>query len=437
MSLHQSGGLPFFMDSSHLVTLAVIALCVIMSAYFSATETAYSSLSRVRMKNMASDGNKRAALVLRQSENYDKLISTILIGNNIVNILATSLATVFFMSLFPKTGATISTIVMTLVILIFGEISPKSIAKDVPERFSMFSAPLMNVLLTILAPLNFIFSQWKKLLTVVFKIPESHGITEDELLTIVDEAQDGGGIDHEEGAMIRSVIEFNDLEVADICTPRVDVCAIDIETSKDEILDTFRESGFSRLIVYQDSIDNVVGVLHEKDFYNNVIHENKPLETAIQKPFFVPSTMDISKLLRQLQSRRSHIAIVSDDFGGMMGIVTMEDIIEELIGEIWDEHDEIINEITQIDENSWQVDCGMRAEKLFEHFEIENAPEDVSTVSGWILDSFGFIPQCGDSFTFGNLEITVTETDGQRLRYAVVKNIANIDDKPKTEEVTA
>lgn len=178
-------------------------------------------------------------------------------------------------------------------------------------------------------------------------------------------------------------------------------------------------------------------MLHEKDFYNNVIHENKPLETAIQKPFFVPSTMDISKLLRQLQSRRSHIAIVSDDFGGMMGIVTMEDIIEELIGEIWDEHDEIINEITQIDENSWQVDCGMRAEKLFEHFEIENAPEDVSTVSGWILDSFGFIPQCGDSFTFGNLEITVTETDGQRLRYAVVKNIANIDDKPKTEEVTA
>lgn len=303
------------MDSSHLVTLAVIAFCVLMSAYFSATETAYSSLSRVRMKNMASDGNKRAALVLRQSENYDKLISTILIGNNIVNILATSLATVFFMQLFPLTGATISTVVMTLVILIFGEISPKSIAKDVPERFSMFSAPLLNVLLKILAPLNFIFSQWKRLLTVVFKIPESHGITEDELLTIVDEAQDGGGIDHEEGAMIRSVIEFNDLEVADICTPRVDVCALDIQTPKNEILDIFRQSGFSRLIVY-------------------------------------------------------------------------------------------------------------------------NAPEDVSTVSGWILDSFGFIPQCGDSFTFNNLEITVTETDGQRLRYAVVKTITPANET-ETEEVTA
>ncbi len=275
--------------------LGIIVLCVILSAYFSATETAYSSLNRVRMKNIAADGNKRASLVLRQSESYDKLISTILIGSNIVNILATSLATVFFLKLLPYAGATVSTVVMTLVILIFGEISPKSLAKDAPEQFSMFSAPFLNVLLKILAPLNFIFTQWKRLLTHIFKIPESQGITEDELLTIVDEAQDGGGINHEEGALIRSAIEFNDLEAEDICTPRVDVCAVPLDASHDKILETFRESGFSRLLVYQDSIDTVVGIIHEKDFYNQVLYGGQTVSSILQEPYFIPPSMEISR----------------------------------------------------------------------------------------------------------------------------------------------
>lgn len=417
------------MDSGHLanltsgdfITLGVIVLCVAFSAYFSATETAYSSLNRVRMKNLAADGNKRAALVMRQSESYDKLISTILIGNNIVNILATSLATVFFIKLLPRAGATVSTVVMTLVILIFGEISPKSLAKDVPERFSMFSAPFLNVLLKILAPLNFIFSQWKRLLTHIFKIPESQGITEDELLTIVDEAQVGGGINHEEGALIRSAIEFNDLEAEEICTPRVDVCAISIDTPNEQIQQTFRESSFSRLLVYRDNIDTVVGVLHEKDFHNQVLHAGQPLASVLQEPFFIPPSMEIPKLLRALQTRRLHIAVVTDDYGGTLGIVTMEDIIEELVGEIWDEHDVITNDITPLEENTYRVACGMRLDKLFEYFGLGDAPEDVSTVSGWILDWFDYIPRTGESFTYENLTVTVTETDGQRLTYATVK----------------
>ncbi len=429
------------MDSGHLanltsadfVMLGIIVLCVILSAYFSATETAYSSLNRVRMKNIAADGNKRASLVLRQSESYDKLISTILIGNNIVNILATSLATVFFLKLLPYAGATVSTVVMTLVILIFGEISPKSLAKDAPEQFSMFSAPFLNVLLKILAPLNFIFTQWKRLLTHIFKIPESQGITEDELLTIVDEAQDGGGINHEEGALIRSAIEFNDLEAEDICTPRVDVCAVPLDASHDKILETFRESGFSRLLVYQDSIDTVVGVIHEKDFYNQVLYGGQTVSSILQEPYFIPPSMEISKLLRALQTKRRHIAIVTDDFGGTLGVVTMEDIIEELVGEIWDEHDVITNDITPLEDHTFRVACGMRLDKLFEYFDLGDAPEDIATVSGWISDSFGYIPRMGESFVYENLTVTVTETDGQRLTYATVQvapQQAPADDEP-------
>jgi putative hemolysin len=410
------------MDSSHLIPIAIIILCVLMSAYFSATETAYSSLSRVRIKNLAADGNRRAALVLRQSESYDKLISTILIGNNIVNILATSLATLLFIDVLGDTGATVSTIVMTIVILIFGEISPKSIAKDVPESFSMFSAPFLNILLKLLAPLNFLFTGWKKLLTSLFHIPASQGITEDELLTIVDEAQDDGGIDHEEGELIRSAIEFNDLDVTDVLTPRVDVEAIPENATNEEIMEVFRANSYSRLPVYRDNMDTIVGVIHEKDFYTRMLYGGEPLSAILQPPFFIPPSMQISRLLRELQTRQSHMAIVTDDFGGTVGIVTMEDVIEELVGEIWDEHDEVVSEIVPLSDTTCRVDCSTRLDKLFEYFQLDNVPEDISTVSGWILESFGYIPQPGEQFTYENLTVTVTETDGRRLLYATVES---------------
>ena len=237
----------------------IIAICLIMSAYFSATETAFLSLNRIRMKNMADKGNKRAALVLELEEKYDNLLSTILIGNNIVNILSSSLATILFVKMLGDAkGASVSTIVTTVLVLIFGEISPKSIAKESPDKFALFSAPIIAVLVKILTPVNFVFAQWKKLLSHIFKSEEETGITEEELLTIVDEAQAGGGIGEDERVLIRSAIEFDELEAVDIYTPRIDIVGIPVDMSKDEIAKIFADTGYSRLPVYEENIDQII-----------------------------------------------------------------------------------------------------------------------------------------------------------------------------------
>ena len=276
------------MDSSHIVPIIAIVLLIVFSAYFSATETAFSSLNRIRLKNMASDGNKRAQLTLKIADQYDRLLSTILIGNNIVNICSTSIATVVFIAwLGPSIGPTASTVIMTIVVLIFGEISPKSLAKESPERFAMFSAPILRIFLTILAPLNFLFSQWKRLLSHFFPSDAETGITEDELLTIVDEATSDGTFDEQESDLISSAIEFNDLDVIDVFTPRVSVCGIEDTATNDEISAVFRETGFSRLPVYHDNIDHIVGILHEKDFYNHVIAEQQPVAAVLQAPLYI------------------------------------------------------------------------------------------------------------------------------------------------------
>ncbi len=253
------------------VSIAIIILCIIMSAYFSATETAFSSLNRIKLKNMAEKGNDRAALVLRLSENYDMLLSTILIGNNIVNIASASLATMIFIRLLGEdSGPSISTLVTTIVVLIFGEISPKSIAKESPERFAMFSAPLLRVLIFCLTPLNILFRQWKRLLSAVFKTKDDDSITEEELLTIVDEAQQGGGIDEQEGDLIRNAIEFSELEACEIMTPRPDIVGVPTDAAKLAVSKIFSDSGFSRLPVYQNDMDHIVGVIYQKDLIRHM-----------------------------------------------------------------------------------------------------------------------------------------------------------------------
>ena len=330
------------MDSSQIPMILAIVLLIVGSAYFSATETAFSSLNRIRMKNMAADGNKRAQLTLDLAEQYDRLLSTILIGNNIVNICSTSIATVLFIAWFGSAaGPTLSTVAMTILVLIFGEISPKSLAKESPEKFAMFSAPILRIFLTILTPLNFLFMQWKKLLSRLFPSEADSGITEDELLTIVDEATNDGTFDEQESDLIRSAIEFNDLDVIDVFTPRVSVCGIESTATNDEITAIFRETGFSRLPVYEDSIDHIVGILHEKDFYNHVIANNQPISAVLQAPLFIAPSLQISDLLRLFQKSQTHLAIITDEYGGTPGIVTMASILEELVGGIWDEHDKV------------------------------------------------------------------------------------------------
>ncbi len=404
------------MSSTSITLIAVIAVLVMMSAYFSATETAFSSLNKIRLKSLANNGNKRAAHALALLENYDKLLSTILIGNNIVNIASASIATVLFVEQFRlgNSGVTISTIVMTIVVLIFGEISPKSLAKESPERFAMFSTPFLSFFVKLLTPLNFLFQQWKKLLNKLFKAEDDRGITEEELITIVDEAENEGGIDEHESELIRSAIEFNDLEVEEILTPRVDVVAVEENDPMDKIAEVFRTNGLSRLPVYRETIDNIIGIIHEKDFYAQLYQNRNEIAPIIKTAVCATTSMPVSKLLRLLQGSKTHMAIVIDEFGGTAGIVTLEDILEELVGEIWDEHDEVVEEFKKNPDGSYLVSCSADLEDMFELLGLSEEV-DTSTVSGWVIDELGGVPKVGDNFTYENLRVTVTRTDFRRV----------------------
>lgn len=283
---------------THTISIVIILVSILMSAYFSATETAFSSLNRIRMKNMAEKGNKRARLVMRLSEDYDSLLSTILIGNNIVNIASASLATVLFVKwLGDEAGPSVSTAVTTIVVLIFGEVTPKSIAKESPERFAMFSAPFLSALMGLLTPVNFLFGQWKKLLSALIQSTDEGGITEEELLSIVEEAKQGGGIDEQEDMLIRSALEFTEQEAGGIVTPRVDITAVSTEAAKEEIAGVFADTAYSRLPVFEGSIDHIVGIIYQKDFYRYVYHKDKEIAEIIRPALFVPQNKKIGALL--------------------------------------------------------------------------------------------------------------------------------------------
>ncbi len=408
------------MDSSSTGMIITLIILVICSAYFSATETAFSSLNRIRLKNLANDGNKKAELALYLTDRYDDLLSSILIGNNVVNIAASSLATVLFLKFFPDYGVTVSTIVMTVAVLIFGEISPKSLAKESPEAFAMFSAPLMRILLVVMTPFNRLFGMWKKLLQKVFKTKESAGITDEELLTIVEEAQSEGEIDEEEGDLIKSAIEFKDLDAGDILTSRVDLMAVDAEEDHQAIYRMFMESRYSRIPVYKDTIDNIIGVIHQRDFFVMLHTKGQTLQDIIKPAIFVSDSIKISKLIKHLQKSKSHMAIVTDEYGGTMGVVTMEDILEELVGEIWDEHDDVVQDIEKISENEYLVLGSADVEELFELFEMDCDIEQ-NTVSGWVMEQLDKMPEVGDAFTDGSFHVVVKELDGRRVGKVLVK----------------
>ena len=412
------------MDSDSIAKIIGIVILVILSAFFSATETAFSSLNRIRVKTLAEGGSKRASLVFKLSQNYDKLLSTILVGNNIVNIAAASIGTLLFVSIFQKNGATISTIVITVVVLIFGEISPKSMAKESPEKFAMFAAPIIKALSIVLTPVNFIFSIWKKILSKIFKSSDDRSITEEELLTIVDEAEQDGAINEEDKELINSVIDFNDSHAQDILTPRVDIAAVSNEATMEEITQVFIETGYSRIPVYEESIDSIVGVIHLRGFFEAKLNK-KEIKDIITPAVYVTPKIKISDLLKYLQSEKCHLAVVTDEFGGTAGIVTMEDILEELVGEIWDEHDEVIEDFVKIDDKKYRISCSAAIDEMLEFFEI-NKEVDSTTVSGWIIDELGKIPEEGDTFEYENLFVTVSKTDHRRV-IEIIVDVKEID----------
>ncbi len=397
------------------MNIFIMILCIILSAFFSATETAFSSINKIKLLSLAENGNKKAAAVYGIVEKYDKFLTTVLVGNNIVNILLASLATILFVNeVSAEYGATISTVVTTVVVLIFGEITPKSIAKRNPENFSMAVLPFVKLLMIILTPICFLFSLWTMIFTKVTKTEEDDSITDDELLTIVKEAENEGGLDKHESELIQNAIVFDDRQALDILTPRVDVIAVSAGATEEEITKVFSESGYSRLPVYEGSLDNIVGIVHQKDFHEG-IDEGKSFGEMFQKPVFVTPTLKISSLLRELQKEKAHIAIVVDEYGGTAGIVTMEDILEELVGEIWDEHDEIVEEVTEVSDNIYLLQGTVILDEMCDLCKIKCEDSEADTVSGWIMEQLGHIPVEGETFEYENLKIEITEVVARRI----------------------
>ena len=401
--------------------ILIILLCVVLSAYFSATETAFNTFNKIRVKNLAEKGNRRAARALDLAENYDTLISTILIGNNIVNILAASLATVYFRDLLQNGPAEhlyapVSTAVMTIIVLTFGEIAPKTLAKQMPEKFVIFATPIISALVVLFTPLSFIFKQLQNLLSKIFKADEDQGMTEEELISIIEEAAEEGDLDEEESTLIKSAIEFNELEVGDIFTPRIDITAVRSDISKEELAKVFTESGYSRIPIYDDDLDNIHGIVYYKDFFSDAQTAGIPISEIVKPVMYVTKTQKINDVLKDLQEKQMHLAIVTDEYGSTAGIVTLEDILEEIVGEIWDEHDEIIEEIKEVGEGEYIVSGMANLEKLFEELEIEIDEElDAMTVNGWAMKILDRIPEEGDSFEELGLTVRVLKMDGRRI----------------------
>ena len=405
------------MDDGSITLLVALIVLIAFSAFFSASETAFSSLNQIRLKSRAEEGDTSAARVLAMAEKYDKLLSSILIGNNIVNIAAASIGTVLFTKwLGEERGATASTIVLTIVVLIFGEVTPKTLAKEMPETIATAVSPVLNLLMTLLTPLTWLFSQWKKLLGRFVHSSESDAITEGELITMVSEAENDGELTDRESQLIRSAIEFDDVEVEEILTPRVDVVAVEDDISLEELAQTFAESGYSRLPVYHDTVDNIIGVVHEKDFYIARLKKSVTMEDLIAPTLYTTGSTQISQLLRTLREQHHHMAVVVDEYGGTEGIITLEDILEELVGEIWDEHDEATEDFRQQSDGSWLVSGSASVDDLYETLDLpEDEDIDSNTVNGLVQEKTHHLPKVGDHFQLNDYEGIVTRTARRRV----------------------
>ena len=400
------------------IMIAVLTVCVALSAFFSASETSFTSVNRVKLKTMAQNGNRRAKAALALAEDYDRLITTILIGNNIVNIAASSLATSLFLVLLnnqTNLATTASTVVMTVVILIFGEVSPKAIAKESPESLAMTFAPVLRLLCTIFTPFAVTFSALKKLLTKAFKTEDGESYIEEELMTMVEEAESEGDMEHHEGELIRSAIEFNDdRDVLSVLTPRVDVTAIEDTATMDEAGEVFRASGYSRVPVYHEDMDHIVGILNEKDFYLRQHQGVTDITEIMKPPVYAPSTLKLSKLLKLFQAQKTHLIIVLDEFGGTEGIATMEDVLEELVGEIYDEHDDVEQDTLIMDDGSQLVDGSMQLSELLDNLGVEDI-YNAETVGGFAAEVLGIIPFVGAEFETDEIRGLVTQMEKRRV----------------------
>lgn len=415
------------MDSTDGIYYLMILVLLGLSAFFSSTETALSSVNKIRMQNYADEGNENAKLVLKISAQYDKAISTILIGNNVVNIASTAIATLLFTHLFgEEQGAAVSTVAMTLLVLTFGEILPKSFAKANSEKISLSVAKILNLLMIVLSPIVAVFVKLSSFLTGKAGKEDKPSVTEQELKYIIETIKEEGVLEEQESELAQSALEFDDITVQEILTPRVDMVTLNVEDNLEHILHIVEEEGFSRIPVYRDTTDNIIGMVRVKDILLKASH-NQPiqLEELLRPCVYVHRTMKIAQLLNELRRQKNHMAIITDDYGGTMGMVTMEDILEELVGEIWDEYDEVVDEMVQIEENVYEVSGDCNIYDLLEKLEIDDRNFECSshTVGGWTMECLERIPHVGESFTRDLLQVTVTEIEDQRITKVRVEKL--------------
>ncbi len=419
----------------YIISLAAL---VALSAYFSASETAFSTVNRIRLKKLAKEGNKKASRALKIADRFDSAISTILIGNNIVNIAAASIGTLLFTGLMGPSGAGVSTLVMTVVVLIFGEVMPKSVANEYSESFAMFSAGALSVLMKVFSPFVWCFAKLKKALSKKLAGPMGEAasqpsVTEEELKVIIDEIQDEGVLEEQESDLVQSALEFDEICVNEVLTPRVDVVGVELGDSIESIRDLFFAERYSRLPVYEKNIDNIVGILNQQEFIMRLVKGQRfQVADILQRALYVPPTKKISVLLGELQREKLHMAVVTDQYGGTLGIVTIEDLLEELVGDIWDEHEEITYAVIPLGEHTYEVDGDLNVYDMLDKLGFDSSRFDFESgsVSGWVLERLEHIPAQGEQFSFENLDVTVTQVDEQRINKITV----HVNPLPEGEE---
>ncbi len=408
------------MDSSDIWKIILVLLMMVLSALFSGTETAYSSVNKLRLKNYEAQGNKKAAMALKLANRFDDVLTAVLIGNNIVNIATSSVSTVIFISLIGKNGAVLSTVVITVLVLVFCEVLPKSYAKKNAEKIALaFAAPL-SVLVTILRPFVWVLN---KLSSAFSGREEAPGVTEDELKYMIDEIEEQGVIEEQESELVKSALEFDEITVNEILIPRVKVIGVELNASIDEIKELFSSELYSRLPVYEKSLDNIIGIITNKAFFKMLVEGKSDIRAILQDVPHIADTKFISEAMRDMQRSKVHLAVVTDQYGGTKGIITLEDIIEELVGEIYDEDDEIISNITMLSQNKYEVAGDMSINDMLEILGLDEdlIQTEYTSVGGWVTDVMEHIPESGETVESGVFRLTASEVNDQTIERVIIE----------------
>lgn len=428
------------MDSISIDTFLSILVLLLLSAFFSASETAYSSANLIRLRTIADDGNRRAKQAIRNASQFDKLIATILIGNNLVNIAISSLVTVTAAFYAKSYAVAIATGISTLLVLTFGEIIPKSFAKAHAEDLALAFSNILSILMTVLTPISWCFLRLMapfKRENDTEKKEKQPSITEQELLYMLDTIEEEGVLEEQEKELVQSALEFNDTTVEDILTPRVNMVALDVNATPDEIIDLVMKEGFSRIPVYNETVDHIIGIVQTRDILQFAVTKQPlDLRKLLSEPLYIHRTMKISRLLSEFQRKKVHIAVAMDDYGGILGIVTMEDVLEELVGEIYDERDEVITDFTKIENDTYEVSGDMQVDEFLDQIEYHPAfisEDDYDTMNGWALSMMDHIPKVGESFESGRLTVTILEMDEQKITKMRIQLRPLEDDAPENE----